>query len=96
MIKVTQEHIDRAISSRSKHWSASNCPIAFALKEHLNKEVCVTFCRFEGNEYQDPVYRFDGQSGYNKLPMECKEFIKRFDHNLEVKPFEFEVTNGTV
>lgn len=77
-IIVTQEHIERGHVQ-----CGDTCPIALALKEIVGHEdlwVGNMWIRI-GDKYYDP-------------PEEADEFITRFDGEMPVEPFEFELSGA--
>lgn len=75
-IKVTQEHIDRGTKK-----ACSTCPVALALREAtgMECEVSTTIAFLPNNDNGIP------------LPIDAKDFIRRFDAGTLVQPFEFEL-----
>lgn len=88
-IKVTQDHIDNGIV-RDDNW----CPIALAIREQCPKgpdgrpweEFEDTYDGFEVNGAQ---VEFGSKTFY--LPSEAQLFIRQFDNEESVNPFEFEL-----
>lgn len=77
-IQVTSEHIQNG-----KRTSAFNCPIALAMKDTGLANVSV-----------GPKHAVVVNTAGDKiisLPIEVRSFIKTFDDNLPVEPFEFEI-----
>jgi hypothetical protein len=86
LIKVTQDHINRALEYRllKEGCRTQNCPVALALKDATghNWTVNYAFChisRLQKNYYHtEPV----------------AQWIVDFDNNIPVEPFEFELAQG--
>lgn len=81
-IKVTQDDIRNGLKE-----TASLCPIALAAKRSLAKigsmdGVGITIIGFTANNGRQ--YNLD-------LPNEVTEFIRRFDGDEPVEPFEFQL-----
>ena len=77
VIEVTQKHIDIGTPLHSNH-----CPIALAVKEHLKEKIS-----FGISQIQYHIDEFE----FGNTMDEVKEFISRFDNNLSVQPFTFEL-----
>lgn len=79
-VVVTQDHIDRGLPAR-----AQLCPIALALNEqHGNGHyVMVSAIDYSPNGWQTVAW-------YH-MPPEASQFVRDFDHDRPVQPFEFEV-----
>lgn len=80
IVKVTQEHIDKARRAlkQSNARQAICCPIGQA----LNKKYWIS---------TDCVNMINGDRELCELPVSAIAFIDRFDSNKKVKPFEFEI-----
>ena len=85
-IKVTRRDIERARKLVKKVGCLRTrlCPIALAAKRKTHKKVSV-------GATDIVVYRGERYTMYT-MPMSARHFVLRFDHNLKVKPFAFEVT----
>lgn len=75
IVKVTQEHIDKGRKS-----SCVSCPVALAFEEAGK-------LAFVGVEAVRPLGGFIEA----RLPVEATRFIRAFDRDEQVTPFEFEV-----
>lgn len=89
-ITVTQEHIDKGLFG-----SSMNCPIALSVGEHERAKNCIVSVDstivIEEYIIDDDVVT-NGRHIYLQysMPEKAREFIRRFDRYLEVKPFSFE------
>ncbi len=87
LIKVTQEHIDKGV-----RFSGSRCPIALAINDSklhncIVDQIRITFI-------QSTFWATIGLRAYQyevPTPKEVLDFISRFDGNVKVEPFEFEL-----
>lgn len=78
-IQVTQKHIDKAnifIATYGKQ-SSFICPIALALQESYD---------LNSRCYRESCVVFEK---ILDLPLTAKEFVKKFDTNQQIAPFEF-------
>ena len=83
-VKVTQEHIDKAVRAYKKprKRTCNCCPIAQA----LNRKYDVTF-----DDKNAIVCPIKIHKTLAILPVQVKEFIRLFDSGKPVTPFEFEI-----
>lgn len=81
-INVTQEDIDKATPR-----SCSACPIALAFMRVFPEHEAFIYT-MPPQAIISPNIPHESTS-YN-IPEEAREFIKKYDHNIPVKPFEFE------
>lgn len=82
-IRVTQDHIDRGLKM-----DACQCPTALALIEatgNTNPGAVVV----SHNAFWLGAQKFI-------TPPAVAEFIRKFDHNMTVEPFEFEIPETAV
>lgn len=77
VVRVKQEHIDGGVKR-----DPCNCPISLALKDSMD------IIRVHVTDYGIIV---GGHSYYT--PDNAREFIKKFDGDELVKPFEFTLTD---
>lgn len=84
LIQVKQKHINEG-----KRGNALLCPLALAIAADTGRRVLVMpgAFRFAGNLPDYEGY----ESKYRNLPGTAELFRKRFDHQLTVRPFSFEV-----
>ena len=76
-ITVTQEHIDNGVPVDSL-----KCPLALAIREATKNNVWSV----------GVASVFSGNKGFGiVLPKSAREFRHRFDSNLVVQPFEFDI-----
>ena len=80
VIRVTQEDIDNGVRT-----NCFNCPLSLAVKRSLNavsadvSRWCIEF------------KLASGLAGRFVLPKEAVDFVRGFDSDKKVEPFEFEI-----
>lgn len=79
-VNVTQEHIDRGIPK-----SKCSCPIALALQELGCQTIAVDTDQISYTENSEWVYW--------RTPAKTASFIFRFDNEMPVEPFSFELVS---
>ena len=88
-IKVTQEHIDRAIHfKRTRRRTPSMyCPMALAIQETFGLDEGTSCAGGDGGSFE-----IDGKVRFYLASNPASNFTITFDNNEEVKPIEFELT----
>ena len=95
-IQITQEHIELGrLNKKNKNQPCMSCPIALALEDVIDLssvtatvgQDVVSYC-LKGGASLPEVQSSDRLL---PLPFEARTFIRRFDNNVEVSPFEFEL-----
>lgn len=76
IIHVTQDHIERGTKC-----NCYACPVALALNEQTDEAWQVTFVGLFSDITRKRL----------SVPKAVKEFIRAFDAELQVAPFEFEL-----
>ena len=77
LVHVTQAHIKNGTKS-----SAARCPIALAIRDTVGPalKVYVSIHSYEIGPVKE-----------RPLPIEAREFIRKYDKGFDVKPFDFEI-----
>jgi hypothetical protein len=83
LINVTQEHINNGIPTK-----CGLCPVALAINDVLNNTYYHAYVYH--NEIDIANNSFAVKQSFD-LPESVKLFINKFDKNLPVEPFKFEL-----
>lgn len=94
LVKVTQEHIDKGrqnIASAGNDISfmrAQICPVSLALKEVFK----VSYAKTGLLDINVGIFPEDNLIFSKETPQIVYEWIREFDSNVPVQPFEFELS----
>ena len=83
VVEVRSEDIEYG-----KRKDCTACPIALAIVRLVTERTCVKVSRDDVEMWRSQLDRY---SLFPELPEEAREFIARFDKDLPVVPFSFEL-----